>query len=128
MTFAINGDAEGDVRGTIARRTQLLQGQVSEFLRLFSRIDSPAARAENVRATNELSIVVNTLLCRSYAKLAGGTLGSAESHAWVPFVESIRNDLRRIASVQLTGESKRVGSAISKLRNTIDSNPSGAVN
>ena len=116
----VNDEKSGTV-ATRGERTRMLYDLVNEFLGLFSEADSPASRAENSRLIDALSHTVNANLSKCYGQMARGSLSNLDGTFWLPVLETIRNDLRRIAGARSTHDAKQLNRAVANFRRKMNS-------
>jgi hypothetical protein len=103
---------------SILERIQKVHYDANEFLRSWETLDLSPASAGTIRLLNVMSDRVNHHLGGCYAGLANGTLSNLEMTLWLPFLETIRRDLRGIGLV--IEKSKSRGIAVARLRATLE--------
>jgi hypothetical protein len=109
-----------DELAVITDRKRILMGEAAVFLTSFSRAGSLNSDSDNARLTTTFSDSVNAHLAQCYVQLAGNKLSPLEIRLWMPFVEQLRNDVRRIASFRSGGKSAQLDVALAKLRGTLN--------
>lgn len=110
---------EAAISRSIHERIRSIHFNASEFLESLDLGAPASSRTETMRVLNSLSADVNSRLIGCYDSMADGKLRTIETKLWLPFLESLRKDLRCL-SPMIVGRSPGQALAVARLRATLE--------